>query len=193
MSYEGFEEWKDRYISSHKEQGLTGYCWDFIESGQCFDMSQCPYKHEYPRARINNRDNVNTNSKAANQSNMTLGFGKHCNKKLHEIPIDYILWIKKNDVLDGKSSELKQEMLRVWPDIFKEKLVSVKKQTNAADNNQQTNTGRQMRMQFGKHRGKLLHELPSSYIQWMKRNNVLDDKEQSFVDEIKKLFPHIFE
>eukprot|EP01084_Bolivina_argentea_P154581 269441_1 len=52
----------------------------------------------------------------------------------------------------------------------------------------------EMRIEFGKHKGKHLHELPKPYIMWLKnRSNILSNKPRSFVMELKRAWPSVFE
>ena len=41
------EAWKRECIDSHKAKGMAGFCWDWLDGGQCDDDS-CTNKHEYP-------------------------------------------------------------------------------------------------------------------------------------------------
>merc|ERR1712113_1321026 len=91
--YVGFDEWKDRYIQTGKKKYGTGYCWDFLEFGECGDP-HCRFKHSLPSTR---------NKSAGNNKKSTLRmhFGKHRGKLLHEIPRSYVVWMEKNDVLSN--------------------------------------------------------------------------------------------
>ena len=53
-----------------------------------------------------------------------------------------------------------------------------------------------VRMHFGKHKGKLLHEIDRDYVLWMKSENVLVSRyhrDPEFIDEMRWVFPDIFE
>ena len=50
-------------------------------------------------------------------------------------------------------------------------------------------------MHFGKHKNKLLHEVPIGYVRWMQRNNVQGVTTQSneFAKEMRRVWSHIFQ
>ena len=52
------------------------------------------------------------------KSDMKMIFGKHVGKLLHNIPVGYVQWIVKNDVLKHKNEEFFKEFKRVWKQYF---------------------------------------------------------------------------
>ncbi|CAD7696109.1 unnamed protein product [Ostreobium quekettii] len=46
--YEPFECFVERYIHSHQQRGEAGYCWNWLDDGQCFNGMVCRFKHQYP-------------------------------------------------------------------------------------------------------------------------------------------------
>ena len=105
------------------------------------------------------------------ESTMQMSFGKHKGKLLHELPMDYVRWMAADDVLSNKPVEFVTEMRRIFPEIWKTS---------------------EMKMDFGKHNGTLLHEVPKDYLKWMARDNVLSTKRPEFAMEMKRVFPNIF-
>eukprot|EP01084_Bolivina_argentea_P280623 479941_1 len=111
MQYVTFEEWMHDHIEDGKRKYGVGMCWEFMENGYCHNTS-CSYKH--PQSSHNNNHNTNHN----NQCNVQIHFGKHRGKFLHEIPRSYVLWMKRENVLEKKSAYFAAEMRRVWSDVF---------------------------------------------------------------------------
>eukprot|EP01083_Nonionella_stella_P194598 717656_1 len=109
-NYVTFEAWMHDHIEERKHKYGVGVCWDLMEHGMCYN-SNCSYQH--PRSSQRNR-----NHNQHNQSSMTMYFGKHKGKLLHEIPRSYVLWMERENVLDDKSANFVREMRRVWSDIF---------------------------------------------------------------------------
>eukprot|EP01084_Bolivina_argentea_P266763 452612_1 len=111
--YESFEQWTAQYITENEERFGVGYCWNYLDYGECMDKS-CTYKHRSPpqfqSTKAKNADTI--------KSTMQIDFGKHQGKHLHQLPRHYVVWMKKKNIF-ATTSEYGKEMKRVWPDVFK--------------------------------------------------------------------------
>ena len=101
----GFENWKEQYIAKGKKKHGVGVCWDEREVGECLD-EDCPYAHH------------GYHSNGRPQSTMQMNFGKYEGRLIHNVPINYIRWLKKENVLDTKDDEFAEEVRRVWSNVF---------------------------------------------------------------------------
>eukprot|EP01084_Bolivina_argentea_P068227 124159_1 len=95
-------------ISDYIDSGLTQYgggiCWEYQQHGMCMQGSDCEFEHvDFASSRP--------------ISQIRIPFGKHLGKYLHEIPISYAVWMKKNKVLKQKPDAFVKEVKRVWYDI----------------------------------------------------------------------------
>ena len=103
--YIGFDERRTDHVNNGKKRWGVWACWEFESYGHCHNP-HCKYEHSP----------VETKKK---KSTMTMGFGKHRGKLLHNIPRDYLQWMAKNNVLSNKYPKFVSEMKRLFPDIFK--------------------------------------------------------------------------
>jgi len=89
-----------------------------------------------------------------------MDFGYHKNKLLQDVPLNYVEWMNRENVLNNKVQ--RYFFVQAHPNIFGDE-PAVPNMTTA-------------RMTFGMHEDSRIIEVPVSYVRWMAANNVLDDK-----------------
>lgn len=96
-----------------------------------------------------------------------VGFGKYKNKRLRELPDDYLKWLIKQKNCEGRfwgeyTIRKKEKLSRDGKKVLKEDRRKFYERKIQNSNLRATN-----RMSFGKYRGVLISEIPDSYLEWV--------------------------
>jgi len=106
-------------------------------------------------------------------------FGKHKNKKLKDVPRDYVKWVMEENVGDGRNVLEKYNLepfFRVlYPDLFMT----------------EKETAKEVTMTFGKYKHMKLKNVPRDYVKCMAKKRALDDKPH-LKPYFSVLFPDLF-
>ncbi|KAK5682831.1 hypothetical protein LTR17_027361 [Elasticomyces elasticus] len=103
-----------------------------------------------------------------------LNFGKHAGKRLGEVPPDYIAWLKKGDYIKNNANlaaavehfGLKSEAAVISPEAMEHLPLAATDQDPLA-----------YVLNFGKHAGKGLEEVPPEYVAWLKKGELIKNND----------------
>lgn len=108
-----------------------------------------------------------TQDTAASPVEYRFDFGIHRGKTLTEVPSEYVIFLKKHGIVEGKPA--------VAVAVIKHE--RKKPQSAAPASSQPSKDPAEYRLKFGKHIGKTVSEVPDYYLRWRKSIDMLDDNE----------------
>ncbi|KAK5722748.1 hypothetical protein LTR15_005981 [Elasticomyces elasticus] len=100
-----------------------------------------------------------------------LRFGKHAGKRLGEVPPDYIAWLKKGDYIKNNAN------LAAAVEHFEPRSEAVVISPEAMEHMPLAATAQEYVLNFGKHAGKGLEEVPPEYVAWLKKGELIKNND----------------
>ncbi|KAK3618457.1 hypothetical protein LTR56_024634 [Elasticomyces elasticus] len=142
-----------------------------VATSFCFELNATPLQPFTPSQA---RDLPMASQENQDPNEYVLRFGKHAGKRLGEVPPDYIAWLKKGDYIKNNAN------LAAAVEHFEPKLEAVVIPPESMEHLPWAATDQDPLayvLNFGKHAGKGLEEVPPEYVAWLKKGELIKNND----------------